>query len=72
VREATGEKVAAFVPVHIGLRTLGLAEILAADGTLTEGLEVVAAGVGALILYPGIKLNTRPLRAEFQQGDAAR
>ncbi len=72
VREAKGEKVAAFVPVQIGLRTLGLAEILAADGTLAEGQEVVAAGVGALILYPGIKLNTRPLRAEFQQGDAVR
>ncbi len=67
VRERDGEKVAEFVPVRIGLRTQGLAEIEAEEGALTEGHEVVAAGVGALVLYPGIKLETRPLRAQFAQ-----
>jgi membrane fusion protein (multidrug efflux system) len=72
VQEVKGEKIAAFVPVRVGLRTRGLAEITAADGALVEGQDVVAAGVGALILYPGIKLSPRPLRVEFQQGGAAR
>jgi membrane fusion protein (multidrug efflux system) len=72
VQDVKGEKIAAFVPVRVGLRTRGLAEITAADGALAEGQDVVAAGVGALILYPGIKLSPRPLRVEFQQGGAAR
>jgi membrane fusion protein (multidrug efflux system) len=72
VQDVKGEKIATFVPVRVGLRTRGLAEITAADGALAEGQDVVAAGVGALILYPGIKLSPRPLRVEFQQGGAAR
>lgn len=72
VQEVKGEKVAAFVPVKVGLRTRGLAEISPAAGALTEGQEVVAAGVGALILYPGIRLETRPLRPDFQPGEVAR
>lgn len=72
VQESKGDKIAAFIPVRVGLRTHGLAEITTAEGALQEGQEVVAAGVGALILYPGIKLSPRPLRAEFQQGDEAR
>jgi membrane fusion protein (multidrug efflux system) len=71
VREEKGEKVAAFVPVRIGLRTQGFAEIIPTEGALTEGQEIVAAGVGALILYPGIKLDPRPLRAEFKPEGAA-
>jgi hypothetical protein len=31
--------------------------------------SVVASGVGALVLYPGIKLEPRPLRAEFRLGE---
>lgn len=62
VREAKGEKVAAFVPVQVGLRTQGLAEITVAGDALKEGEEIVAAGVGAVILYPGIRLAPRPLR----------
>ncbi len=72
VQESKGDKIAAFIPVRVGLRTHGLAEITTAEGALQEGQEVVAAGVGGLILYPGIKLSPRPLRAEFQQGNEAR
>ena len=72
VREAGGDKVAAFVPVRIGLRTEGLAEIAVDGDALKEGDSIVAAGVGSLILYPGIKLAPRPLRAAFQQGETGR
>ena len=64
VNEADG-KVAAFVPVRLGLRTKGVVEVSAIKGELTEKQEVVAAGVGSLALFPGAKLDPRPLRAEF-------
>jgi len=61
-----GDPVAEFIPVRIGLRAQGLAEIEPLGPvTLREGQSVVAAGVGALVLYPGIRLAPRPLRAEF-------
>jgi len=61
-----GDPVAEFIPVRIGLRAQGLAEIEPlGPATLREGQSVVAAGVGALVLYPGIQLAPRPLRAEF-------
>jgi membrane fusion protein (multidrug efflux system) len=72
VREAGGDKVAEFVPVRIGLRTEGLAEIAVTGDVLKEGDSVVAAGVGSLVLYPGIKLAPRPLRAALQQGEIGR
>jgi membrane fusion protein (multidrug efflux system) len=61
-----GEQVAVFVPVTLGLRSRGLVEVKAVKGELAEGQMVVAAGVGALALYPGAKLEPRPLRAEFR------
>ena len=64
VDEADG-KVAAFVPVRLGLRTRGVVEVSAVKGELAEKLLVVAAGVGSLALFPGAKLDPRPLRAEF-------
>ena len=64
VNEADG-KVAAFVPVRLGLRTRGVVEVSAIKGELSEKQEVVAAGVGSLALYPGAKLDPRPLRVEF-------
>jgi len=61
-----GDPIAEFIPVRIGLRAQGLAEIEPlGPATLREGQSVVAAGVGALVLYPGIRLAPRPLRAEF-------
>jgi membrane fusion protein, multidrug efflux system len=64
VEQADG-KVAAFVPVRLGLRTKGVVEVIATKGELAEKQEVVAAGVGSLALFPGAKLDPRPLRAEF-------
>ncbi len=67
VRDQGGDKVAEFVPVVLGLRERGLVEVTAvAPATLSEELSVVASGVGALVLYPGIKLEPRPLRTEFR------
>lgn len=69
VREQGAEKVAAFVPVTLGLRETGLVEVTPLKaGTLSEQDTVVASGVGALILYPGAKLEPRPLRPEFRVG----
>lgn len=64
VDDPTG-KVAAFVPVRLGLRTKGVVEVSAIKGELAENQSVVAAGVGALALFPGARLDPRPLRAEF-------
>jgi len=67
-----GEPIAEFIPVRIGLRAQGLAEIEPLGPvTLREGQSVVAAGVGALVLYPGIRLAPRPLRAEFAPSSPA-
>lgn len=69
VREKNGEKVAEFVPVQLGLREKGLVEVTPLKGDLTEEQSIVASGVGALILYPGAKLEPRPLRTEFRIGE---
>lgn len=69
VVDEAGGKVAAFVPVRLGLRTKGLVEVTAVKGELGEKQSVVAAGVGSLALYPGAKLDPRPLRAEFRMND---
>lgn len=70
VRDKEGGKVAAFVPVQLGLRERGLVEVTPANAAdLPDGQLVVASGVGALIIYPGLKLEPRPLRAEFRIGD---
>ncbi|MEO5960190.1 MAG: efflux RND transporter periplasmic adaptor subunit [Opitutaceae bacterium] len=66
VVEEKGEKVAAFVPVTLGLRSKGLVEIKPVKGEFAEKQLIVAAGVGSLALFPGSKLELRPLRAEFQ------
>ncbi|MDB6127208.1 MAG: czcB 2, partial [Verrucomicrobia bacterium] len=64
-----GSPTANFVPVTLGLRSRGLVEIEPTDPTrLKEGAQVVAAGVGALILFEGAKLDPRPQRKEFSVG----
>ncbi len=55
--------VAAFVPVSLGLRSGGLVEVSPLKGELADGTQVVASGVGALILFPGARLELRPLKA---------
>lgn len=70
VRDQGADKVAEFVPVQLGLRERGLVEVSALKPeALTDGQSVVASGVGALVLFNGIKLEPRPLRAEFRIGD---
>jgi membrane fusion protein (multidrug efflux system) len=70
VREKGADKVAEFVTVQLGLREKGLVEVAPVKaGAIAEGQLVVASGVGGLVLYPGIKLEPRPLRAEFRIGD---
>jgi membrane fusion protein (multidrug efflux system) len=69
VVEEGGEKVAAFVPVKLGIRTRGLVEVAPLKGELSEKDTVVAAGVGSLALFQGAKLDPRPLRKEFRIGD---
>lgn len=59
-----------FVSVILGLRARGLVEVEPVrSGRLHEGQQVVAAGVGALILYQGAKLDPRPQRREFSIGN---
>lgn len=70
VREKDGVKTADFVPVIVGLRSRNRAEITPVKASdFTEGLSVVASGVGALSLFQGAKLDPRPLRKEFMIED---
>ena len=69
VRDQGGDKLADFVPVQLGMRARGLVEVTPLRGELAEGTPVVAAGVGALIIFPQARLEPRPLREEFQIGN---
>lgn len=70
VRDRGGDKVADFVPVQLGLRERGLVEVTPLQaGSLEDQQPIVASGVGALIIFPGAKLDPRPLREEFRIGD---
>jgi len=69
VKDAGADKIAEFVPVELGLRAKGYVEIKSSQTPLAENQPVVAAGVGALILYPGAKLDPKPLRAEFKPAE---
>jgi membrane fusion protein (multidrug efflux system) len=70
VRDEKGEKVADFVTVNLGLRSKGLVEIQPVSGKLDDQQSVVASGVGALILFPGAKLDPRPQKEQFRIGGA--
>jgi membrane fusion protein, multidrug efflux system len=65
VRDQGGDKVAAFVPVRLGMRARGLVEVSPVQGELSEKDIVVGAGVGSLQLFQGGRLEPRPLRSEF-------
>lgn len=70
VQDKGGDKIAAFVPVKLGLRERGLVEVAPVkEGTLAENQSIVASGVGGLSIFPGMKLAPRPLRPEFRIGD---
>lgn len=63
-----GKTVAAYRPVRLGLRQNGWVEItpLGSAGLSPDQL-VVAAGVGSLPLFPGARLETRPMRTSFSE-----
>ncbi|MCF7686687.1 MAG: efflux RND transporter periplasmic adaptor subunit [Cephaloticoccus sp.] len=67
VADKDGIKVARYVPVVTGLRTRGFVEVAPVDAELDDGTQIVASGVGALVLYPGAPLEPKPLRAPFNQ-----
>lgn len=66
VVEQKGEQIAAPMPVVLGLRSRGLVEVRPVKGQFADNQLIVAAGVGQLPLFPGARLEPRPLRAEFQ------
>lgn len=58
--------VAEFVPVRLGLRSRGFVEVQPLRHELAEKQQIVASGVGGLNIFPGTKLEPRPLKAEFR------
>jgi membrane fusion protein (multidrug efflux system) len=69
VRDQGSDKIAAFMPVRLGMRARGLIEVTPVRGELTDKDIVVGAGVGSLQLFQGGRLDPRPLRAEFRVED---
>ena len=55
--------------MQLGLRARGYVEIVSSNTPLDEKQPVVAAGVGSLILFPGAKLDPKPLKAELKQAE---
>lgn len=69
VRDQGEDKVADFIGVKLGLRSKGLVEIEPLKGAkLDDNQMVVASGVGALILFPGAKLEPREQKKQFRVG----
>lgn len=54
-----------FIPVRTGVREKGLVEVAAVRGELNETMQVVASGVGALVLFPGMRIEPRPVVDKF-------
>jgi len=56
-KEKDGATVAEFVPVKTGIRVPGYVQVSPVGPPVHEGDTVVSAGVGGLILFPGMKLQ---------------
>jgi membrane fusion protein (multidrug efflux system) len=69
VKDSGADKIAEFIPVELGLRARGYVEIVSSTTPLDEQQSIVAAGVGSLILFPGAKLDPKPLKAEFKKAE---
>jgi len=69
VKEEGDSKTAEFIPVRLGLRAKGLVEIAPVKGELDETRKVVASGVGALILFPGAKIEAREFVKELARAN---
>jgi len=68
VRGGAGQETAELVPVTLGLRSRGYVEVRSDQGQLSDDTVVVASGVGGLSIFPGTKLDPRPLKEEFRNG----
>ncbi len=66
IKDVDGQATADFVPVRLGLRAKGVVEINPLRGELSESTNVVASGVGALILFQGAKVQPRPQVTELR------
>lgn len=66
VKDEGGDKTVEFIPVRTGLRAKGVVEVTPLKGQLAESQQVVASGVGALVLYPGTLIEPRPFVNTFQ------
>lgn len=66
VGQKDGQPVAEFVLVRTGLRVRGMVEVSPVRGEIAPDTEVVASGVGALMLFPGAPLAPKPLREQFR------
>ncbi len=69
VKTDRGDAVAEFVAVRLGLRSRGLVEVVPLEGEFAERQTVVASGVGGLNIFPGTRLEPRPLKPEFRVAD---
>ncbi|WP_138223371.1 efflux RND transporter periplasmic adaptor subunit [Nibricoccus aquaticus] len=69
VKDSGSDKIAEFIPVELGLRARGFVEIVSSKTPLDEQQSIVAAGVGSLILFPGAKLDPKPLKAEIKKAE---
>lgn len=56
-KEKDGATVAEFVPVKTGIRTPGYVQVTPVGPPVKPGDKIVSAGVGGLILFPGMKLK---------------
>jgi membrane fusion protein (multidrug efflux system) len=56
-REQDGTTVAEFVPVKTGIRIPGYVQVTPVGPPVKAGDKIVSAGVGGLILFPGMKLK---------------
>jgi membrane fusion protein (multidrug efflux system) len=56
-KEKDGATVAEFVPVKTGIRTPGFVQVSPVGPPVKAGDKIVSAGVGGLILFPGMKLK---------------
>lgn len=66
IKDVEGQPTADFIPVQLGLRAKGVVEVNPLRGELTEQMQVVASGVGALILFQGAKVAPRAQVTEFR------
>jgi membrane fusion protein (multidrug efflux system) len=59
-----------FILVKTGLRARGYVEVVPVNGELSESHQVVASGVGALILFPGSPIEPRPFISNLRAAAA--